>query len=164
MSVLAFPHSTRPSVLVLNDCPDTVGLLAAALRASGFRVFGETAPEFQHRVETMGFPSIGFSPDVVVYDIGRGSDEDWTHLRRLTELPGVEGKPLIITTTNVMKVNDGQRDAVYVRSRLEFLSTPHDLGDLVARVSAAIGLEALDGPGSAPPGATAVARGADRGS
>lgn len=140
MTVLAFPCAASPSVLVLNDCPDTVGLLTDALQAGGFRVLGATIPELQHRVETAGFASIGFSPDVVVYDIGHGSDEDWTHLRQLTELPGLNGKPLIITTTNVVKVTDGQRDAVYVRSQLEFLSTPYDLDDLVSRVSAAIGL------------------------
>lgn len=144
MTVLAFPGFPSlpgPSVLVLNDCPETVGLLTEALRAGGFRVLGATIPDLQHRVDTGGFASIGFSPDVVVYDIGSGSDEDWTHLRQLTELPGLKGKPLIIMTTNVVNVTDGQRDAVYVRSHLEFLSSPYDLGDLVSRVSAAIGLQ-----------------------
>lgn len=141
MSVLPFASPAVPSVLVLNNCPDTVDLLTDALHAGGFRVLGTTIPELEHQVNTAGFGSIGFAPDVVVYDIGSGSDDDWTHLRQFTELPGLKGKPLIIMTTNVVKVTDGRRNAVYVRSHLEFLSTPYDLGDLISRVSAAIGLQ-----------------------
>jgi hypothetical protein len=72
-----------------------------------------------------------------VYDIGQGDDDDWDCLRRLTEMPAVGDKPLVITTTNVLKL-DGQRDAVYVKSRLQFMPASYDLGDLVARVSDAI--------------------------
>ena len=125
-------------MLVLNDCPGTLALLAQALMDGGFRVRGATVTSFRDGESLQG----SFDPDVIVYDIGRGGDDDWDCLRRLTELPAVAGKPLVITTTNVVKV-DGQRDAVYMRSRLQFLSAPYDLSDLVARVGDAIGLAPL---------------------
>ena len=135
MSVLAFPRSGS-SVLVLNDCLGTVALLTQALQEVGFRVRGATVASFREGGEP--FPG-NFDPDVIVYDIGQGDDDDWDCLRRLTEMPAVADKPLVITTTNVVRV-EGQRDAVYVRSRLQFMSASYDLGDLVARVSDAIGL------------------------
>jgi CheY-like chemotaxis protein len=151
VAVLVFPQS-RPSVLVLNDCPDTLELLSAALQAVGFHVRGTTMTDFRDDVEGTVRPTNAFPPDVVVYDIGRGDDDDWTYLRWFTELPQFEGKPLVITTTNVVKV-EGQRDAVYVRSRLQFLSTPYDVTDLVARVSAGIGLAPIaDRVLNSPPG------------
>lgn len=141
MSVLHFPQS-RPSVLVLNDCPDTLELLTTALQAAGFRARGVTIDDVRLGVGNGERPDHFFAPDVVVYDIGRGTDSDWAHLRRFTERPEMERKPLVITTTSVVKV-EGQRDAVYVRSQLQFASAPYDLSDLVARVSAAIGLPSM---------------------
>ena len=135
MTVLPFPRPSS-SVLVLNDCVGTLALLTHALQEVGFRVRGGTVASFRDG----GRPFQGrFDPDVIVYDIGRGGDDDWDCLRQLTEVPAAAGKPLVITTTNVVKV-EGHRDAVYVRSRLQFMSAPYDLGDLVARVSDAIGL------------------------
>lgn len=141
MRVLHFPKS-RPSVLVLNDCPDTLKLLTTALQAAGFRAHGVTIDDVRLGVGNGELPDRPFAPDVVVYDIGRGADSDWAHLRRFTELPEMERKPLVITTTSVVKV-EGQRDAVYVRSQLQFASAPYDLSDLVTRVSAAIGLPSM---------------------
>jgi DNA-binding response OmpR family regulator len=138
VTVLSF-RRTRASVLVLNDCPDTLGLLVNALTSAGFRVHGSSVGDAHEEMDEL---VTAFTPDVVVYDIGPGGDEEWGNLRRFSERPEMEGAPLVITTTNVVKV-EGQRDAVYVRSSLQFIATPYDVSDLVARVSGAIGLSAL---------------------
>lgn len=138
MTVLNFQRS-KPAVLVLNDCPDTLQLLSTALDAGGFQVRSAMVSDFREALQSGPATRGVFAPDVVVYDIGRGEDDDWADLRAFTELPEAAGKPLVITTTNVVKV-EGHLEAVYVRSRLQFASTPYDVTDLVARVSAAIGL------------------------
>lgn len=137
MSLLHFPQS-KPSVLVLNDSSGTIQVLSDALESVGFEVRGALVAD-SGQVFSGNDSSPSFAPDVIVYDIGRGGNEEWADLRAFTELAGAKGKPLVITTTNVIRV-EGQRDAVYVRSHLQFVSTPFDMTDLTARVSAAIGL------------------------
>lgn len=148
MTVLAFPHTKR-SVLILNDCDDTRHLLTGALEAAGFRVRGRAVSDVADGIEDDDavWSSV---PDVVVYDIGRGGDDQWAALRRFTELSGIGAVPLVITTTNVVRV-EGQRDAVYVRSPMQFVLA-YDLDDLVGRVGAAIGLAPISTsfPDSAP--------------
>jgi CheY-like chemotaxis protein len=138
--VLRFPQS-KPVVLVVNDCPDTLNLLTGALRGAGFLTRAFASAEFR-RDGNAGLAGRSPAPDVVVYDIGQGADSDWVSLREFAELPEIERKPLVITTTNVVRL-EGHRDAVYLRSDFQFADAPCDPRDLVARVSAAIGLRSM---------------------
>jgi CheY-like chemotaxis protein len=140
MTVLRFPPS-KALVLVLNDCPETLRLLTVALRAAGFRTRAASSADFRG-TDGEGVESCLVAPDVVVYDIGRGGDSEWAFLRQFTELPQMEQKPLVITTTNVVRV-EGQRETVYVRSQLQFAAAPCDTHDLISRVAAAIGLSPM---------------------
>jgi DNA-binding response OmpR family regulator len=123
----------QPSILVVNGSEDTLGLLGEILEEEGFRVWGVRAWELEHGRMNPGSLLRLVDPDVIVYDISLPYDLSWAYYAQFSALPDAQGRPVVLTTTNLKGA-----EAVTGKGVLELLLKPYDIGQLVERVRAAL--------------------------
>jgi CheY-like chemotaxis protein len=109
-------------VLVVDDNPDTLNLVAHVLESEGFRV--RTASSVLRAVEALhdGSPK----PSVIVTDLIMPQTTGWDFLKHLRAEPAMKSMPIVVITGADAKDSEGLADAV--------LQKPFDPAHLVATV------------------------------
>ena len=130
----ASASSKSPSVLVVNGSEDTLELLSEILEDEGFRVLGVRAWELEHGRQSPGSLLRWVDPDVIVYDISLPFDLSWAYYAQFSALPEMQGRPVVLTTTNRKGAESVTGPGV-----LELLLKPYDIGQLLERLRAALG-------------------------
>ena len=94
-------HQTRPSILVVEDDPDTRQSLSLALSIHGFSV-----TEAEDGAEALA-AAAAQAPDLILLDLMMPRLDGWTVIRKLKENPQTASIPVIVLTG---KPVDPQRD------------------------------------------------------
>jgi CheY-like chemotaxis protein len=124
-------------ILVLNDDPETLQLLASWFETQGHttvlaRITGMLDPE-----EEVARLADAERPDVVVYDVGFPYAENWRLLEGLRSKPPLASIPLVVTTASRRALESVAASAV-TKDVADTSEDLHDLLDAVYRVTSAV--------------------------
>jgi CheY-like chemotaxis protein len=123
-------------VAVINSNEDTVEMLRSCLQLHGFSSV-VTGHIYDFKTGAADFP--GFlehhDPAVIVYDISLPYDKNWTFLRLLLDTEAMQGRKVVLTTTNKARLEE----LVGPTEAFEIVGKPYDLEKIVAAVEAALG-------------------------
>ena len=122
-------------VAIFNTSPDTIDMLRLAFEHAGMIVV--TGKTFDIRDGVLDVERFleHHDPSVIVYDVAPPYEANWNLLSHLRSRPAVEGRRVIVTTTNAKYVTplaDGE--PVH-----EIVGKPYDLGRLVESIRIAAG-------------------------
>ena len=118
------------TILIVDDSPDTLGMLTAALEAAGFTVLvslsGERALEIVHAAR----------PDLVLMDAVMPELDGFETCRRLRRIPGTATLPVIFMT--------GLADTDHVirglqAGAVDYVTKPVAVREMIARIEVHIG-------------------------
>ena len=116
-----------PKVAIINSSEDTVEMLRTLLEREGWQtVQGHVDDLKRGRVDFLQFLQI-HDPGVIIYDVPPPYDQNWAFLRLLRSSRAMEGRVVIVTTTNKMALERfvGPTDA------LEIFTKPYDVDLLI---------------------------------
>jgi DNA-binding NtrC family response regulator len=116
-----------PKVAVVNSSEDTVEMLRTMLEREGWETVEGHVDEFKRgRVDFLNFLEV-HDPGVLVWDVPPPYDQNWAFLRLVRSSRAMEGRVVIVTTTNkgALERFVGPTDA------LEIFSKPYDVELLV---------------------------------
>jgi DNA-binding response OmpR family regulator len=123
-------------VALFNASDDTVEMVQGMLNASGlncligchFADLKSGRIDFERYVTT-------HNPDVVVFDISPPYDKNWAFFLTLREMTVMEGRGLVVTTTNKKRLDEiiGTDSATF-----EIVGKPYDLGQISAAIDTAL--------------------------
>ena len=124
---------SAPTILVVDDEPGIIDIVATNLSAEGFEVISAADGE-------AGLVLAGSdSPDLIVLDIMMPGIDGWEVLRRLEADPDTAGTPVILLTA---RIDDADILQGLERGAVEYITKPFFPENLVASVK--IALTALD--------------------
>ncbi len=126
----------EPSVLVVDDEPDTAALIRDTLRTEGFRAVvahdGHQALAAVRRKR----------PDLVILDIMMPDMSGFEVLEALGRDPSLNGLPVVVLTARGDEADAKRGLALGAR---RYMSKPFDVGDLIAEVRKHVGSSAPQG-------------------
>ncbi len=118
-------------ILVVDDEPQVLRALRAALRGNGYDV--QTATDGENALEQLA----SHLPDVVILDLVMPGKSGFDVLREMRTWPqAISGKPAII----VLSARDGERDKVTALDlgADDYIAKPFSIDELLARIRAAL--------------------------
>jgi DNA-binding NtrC family response regulator len=134
-------HQSIP-IAVINSSEDTVDMLRTCLQQEGFTsvVTTHVTDIKRGREDIIGFLAT-HDPQVLVYDVSIPYEENWNFLRLLMTSDEMDGRRVVITTTNkkVLESFVGKTDAIEIHGK------PYDLQAIVESVQAAAAAVATRG-------------------
>ena len=122
-------RATRPSVIALiNSTPDVIEMLRVAFEYAGFVVVSTyTFLIRQGEINIEAFIQ-QHQPEAIVYDIAPPYTSNWHLFEHISQLPGLEGRPFVLTSTNPARVRELAKtdEAIF-----EIVETPYQIMQLV---------------------------------
>src|SRR6188474_2117922 len=109
---------------IINSSDDTVEMLRTCLQQEGFTAVVTTHISDIKRGRTDFIEFLArHDPQVIVYDVSIPYEENWNFLRLLMSSDDMEGRRVVITTTNkkVLESFVGETDAIEIHGK------PYDL-------------------------------------
>jgi len=126
-------EATKPKLLIVDDEPDAVLILAKTLLARGYRVI--TA---ESGLQAINMAKMG-KPDLILLDILM-PDMDGTQVAAaLQENPTTQNIPVIFLTCLITKKTQEIGSRYPDADRYAFISKPYDLDKLLAEIDRLIG-------------------------
>jgi hypothetical protein len=123
-------------IAVINSTPDVIEMLRIAFEYAGFVVVSTyTHMIRQGEVDIEAFVQ-QHHPDAIVYDIAPPYATNWHLFEHVSQLPGVKGRPFVLTSTNPARVRELVKtdDTIF-----EIVETPYQIMRLVDLVTQAAG-------------------------
>lgn len=125
-----------PVVAILNSNDDTVEMLAAMLEAEGMvAVTAHVSDLRRGKFDFAGFLS-EHDPKVIIYDVPPPYDRSWLFLEHLRNLPSMNGRTFVLTSTNPQRV---QQIAQPDEPIFEIIGKPYDMQMIIDAVRKALG-------------------------
>ena len=119
----------RPPVIALiNSTPDVIEMLRIAFEYAGFVVVSTyTFLIRQGEINIEAFIQ-QHQPEAIVYDIAPPYTSNWQLFEHVCQLPGVKGRPFVLTSTNPARVRELAKtdEAIF-----EIVETPYQIMQLV---------------------------------
>ncbi len=129
------PHSARHKIAIVNTSTDIVEMLASLFEEEGYEVVTALARDFRTQQTNVENFIAEHDPLVLVWDIAMPYEENWRYFQMVKQLPSMQGRHFILTTTNEKRVREvvGTEPAV-----IEVVSKPFDLRQLAEAVEHAL--------------------------
>jgi DNA-binding NarL/FixJ family response regulator len=121
-------------IAIFNSSSEVLELLREAMQSAGHAtVVGHIDDLKRGRLDVIKFVE-EHQPDCVVYDVAPPYDTNWTFLRLMISSKAMEGRALVVTTTNkrVLEELIGPSDV------LELVGKPYDLEQICDAVALAL--------------------------
>jgi DNA-binding response OmpR family regulator len=126
---------TRQVVALFNASDDTVEMVQRMLDASGFNcLIGCHFSDLKKgRIDFARYLD-AHDPDVVIFDISPPYKENWDFFKTLRDAKGMEGRGLVLTTTNKARLDEtvGKDSDAF-----EVVGKPYDLDQIKGAIHAA---------------------------
>lgn len=125
-----------PTIAVINSSEDTIEMLQVSLEQHGYSsvVAAHVADLRKGRVDFRSFLA-AHDPRVLIYDISIPYDQNWEYLQELLGLEEMQGRTVVITTTN----KEALEGLVGPTNAFEIHGKPYDIEQIVASVERALG-------------------------
>jgi DNA-binding response OmpR family regulator len=138
--------TSRHVVALFNASDDTVEMVQRMLDASGYSclVGCHFADLKKGRVDFARYLDL-HSPEVVIFDISPPYKENWLFFKTLRDGPAMQGRGLVLTTTNKARLDEAVGDD---SKAFEIVGKPYDLDEIKFAIQAA--LKRADGVFLAP--------------
>jgi len=130
------PPVPRPVVALINASDDTVEMVQRMLDASGIHclVNCKFADLRKGVVNFAGYLD-QHDPHVVIFDISPPYDQNWSFFRTLREDAAMEGRGLVLTTTNKSRLDEVVgKDSLAI----EIVGKPYDLKQIMKAIVGAL--------------------------
>ena len=144
------PIPAKRVVALFNASDDTVDMVQRMLGASGFScLVGCHFADLRKGIIDFDRYLSRHEPDVVIFDISPPYKENWEFFKTLRDGKGMEGRGLVLTTTN----KDRLDETVCEDSKaFEIVGKPYDLGQIKVAIHAALKRACVKRlPGITPP-------------
>jgi DNA-binding response OmpR family regulator len=127
---------TRQVVALFNASDDTMEMVRRMLDASGFDcLVGCHFSDLKKGVtDFAGFVGT-HQPEVLIFDISPPYKENWAFFKRLREDGAMDGRGLVLTTTNKARLDE---TAGTDSKALEIVGKPYDLDQIKAAIHTAL--------------------------
>jgi hypothetical protein len=122
------PRSRPPVIALINSTPDVIEMLRIAFEYAGFVVVSTyTFLIRQGEINIEAFIQ-QHQPEAIVYDIAPPYTSNWHLFEHVSRLPGVKGRPFVLTSTNPARVRELAKtdEAIF-----EIVETPYQIMQLV---------------------------------
>jgi DNA-binding response OmpR family regulator len=130
------PAAVKPIVALFNASDDTVEMVQRMLDASDFScLVGCHFSDLKKGRIDFGKYLGEYAPEVVIVDISPPYDENWHFLKTLLQDKAMNGRGLVVTTTNKLRLDEtvgGDSEA------LEIVGKPYDLDQIKTAIYAAL--------------------------
>jgi DNA-binding NarL/FixJ family response regulator len=124
----------RPVVAVLNSNDDVVEMLRAAMEQSGMIVVSTHIDELKRGEVGLRDFVREHDPDVIIYDLVPPYDRGWRFFEHLRELPHMQGREYVLTSTNPKRAIELSGTSERV---CEILGKPYDIQAITHAVARA---------------------------
>ena len=128
--------ATKPVVALFNASDDTVEMVQRMLDASDFQcLVGCHFTDLKKgRIDFASYLA-EHEPEVVIVDVSPPYAENWQFLKTLLEDKAMNGRGLVVTTTNKLRLDETVgRDS----EALEIVGKPYDLGQIKVAIHASL--------------------------
>jgi len=129
--------SGPPTVAILNTNDDTVEMLRVLIESEGMIAVSAHVDDIRRGQFDFGGFLEEHDPQVVIYDIPPPYDRSWLFLEHMRSLPSMQGRKLVLTSTNPARVHEVVEHAR--EPILEIIGKPYDLQLIVEAVKQALG-------------------------
>ncbi|MDQ3486283.1 MAG: hypothetical protein M3468_00950 [Acidobacteriota bacterium] len=129
--------SGPPTVAILNTNDDTVEMLRVLIESEGMVAVSAHVDDIRRGQFDFGGFLEEHDPQVVIYDIPPPYDRSWLFLEHMRSLPSMQGRKLVLTSTNPARVHEVVEHAR--EPILEIIGKPYDLQLIVEAVKQALG-------------------------
>ena len=93
-------HGRMPMVAVINSSEDTIEMLRVLLQQEGWETVSAHVDDIKRgRTDLVEFLET-HDPRVVIYDVPPPYDHNWAVLRLIRSSRAMEGRVVVVTTTN----------------------------------------------------------------
>jgi DNA-binding response OmpR family regulator len=126
----------KPGVALINASDDTVEMVQRMLSASGIDCLtGCHFADLKKGNVDFGQFLAKYDPQVVIFDISPPYAENWQFFRTLRDAKTMEGRGLVLTTTNKDRLDEivGEDSTA-----IEIVGKPYDLQQITAAITAAL--------------------------
>lgn len=120
-----------PKVAVINSSEDTVEMLRTLLEQDGWQAVDAHVDDIKRgRTDFLKFLEV-HDPGVIIWDVPPPYDQNWAFLRLVRSSEGMQGRIIIVTTTNKAALERfvGPTDAI------EIFTKPYDVDILIDTIS-----------------------------
>ena len=120
----------QTTVAIINSSEEIIETLQLLLDEAGYHTVGAHVLDFKKGKRDFVAFCQEQNPQVILFDIAPPYEENWKFLQLLRDTKEVEGRTLIMTTTNKVRLEQlvGPTDA------LEIVGKPFDLDEIVRSV------------------------------
>lgn len=127
--------SRPPVIAILNSNDDTVEMLRALLESEGIVAVSAHVSDLRRgQLDFSGFIA-EHDPSVIIYDLVPPYDRSWLFLEHLRNLPLMENRKFVLTSTNPARVKQvaGADAEIF-----EIIGKPYDLDQIIQAVKRAL--------------------------
>jgi len=127
---------TKHVVALFNASDDTVEMVQRMLDASGFNclIGCHFADLKKGNIDFTRYLD-RHEPEVVIFDISPPYQENWNFFKALRDAKAMEGRGLVLTTTNKDRLDEAVGDD---SEALEIVGKPYDLDQIKVAIDAAL--------------------------
>src|SRR5215813_5167987 len=126
--------STPVTIAIVNSNEELLKVLKDFFEQEGYTVATAHVRTFREHLETIEPFLAKYDPQVLIWDIAPPYDEAWRFLQTIRQLPLLQGRQFILTTTNERQVRAvaGSDEKI-----VEIVCKPYDLEHLLQLVERA---------------------------
>ena len=128
--------ATPPRVAVINSNDDILVVITAALADEGYHTIAGHARLFRLGQESLKEFIAAHDPHVILWDIAPPFIVNWQYFQEVKDLPIMQGRRFILTSTNVRGLRELVGDLP--EGMFEILGKPYELDEIYSAIHKAL--------------------------